>query len=311
MTREQKLERALRAMIDWANSNGAGDGYPGTQAVAALSTPKVEAVPSVADIVPDGCTSVNLVFAEGVLCVNKDGSGYIAVDEEHWDLEDDRCEGPDGPEGSVHWITKFPPGEMEVLRNFLNGAPISRAPTITDEAVERIEEYYSRQIEWSRETFGPALRTGGVIDHIRKELKEIEADPHDLSEWVDVIILAMDGFWRHGGTATDLMPRLLAKQRKNMARAWPDWRTMSEDRAIEHDRSGEADDEAVERAAKHITKWMGFSWKGLLDGRVTDKGFPVFTHGQFGRGFQGRKGDMLDLARTALLAAFPSRGETE
>jgi hypothetical protein len=58
----------------------------------------------------------------------------------------------------------------------------------------------------------------------------------------------------------------------------------------------------VERAAKHITEWMGFSWDGLLDGRVTDKGFPVFTHGQFGWGFQGHKGDMLDLAR----AAFPS-----
>lgn len=100
--------------------------------------------------------------------------------------------------------------------------------------------YYSRQIEWSRETFGPALRTKGVIDHIRKELTEIEREPHDLSEWIDVVILAMDGFWRHGGKAEDLMPALLAKQQKNMARVWPDWRTMSEDSAIEHDRSQDA-----------------------------------------------------------------------
>ncbi|MGQ3281264.1 dATP/dGTP pyrophosphohydrolase domain-containing protein [Shinella sp.] len=35
------------------------------------------------------------------------------------------------------------------------------------------------------------------------------------------------------------LPALLAKQRKNMARSWPDWRTMSEDSAIEHDRSKE------------------------------------------------------------------------
>jgi Protein of unknown function (DUF550) len=54
-----------------------------------------------------------------------------------------------------------------------------------------------------------------------------------------VVILAMDGFWRHGGTAETLMPALLAKQAKNMARTWPDWRTRSEDQAIEHDRSGE------------------------------------------------------------------------
>lgn len=102
-----------------------------------------------------------------------------------------------------------------------------------------IETYYARQIEWSRETFGPAKRTKGVIEHIRKELREIEAEPDDLSEWVDVIILAMDGFWRHGGTPEALMPALLAKQEKNMARAWPDWRTMSEDDAIEHDRSAD------------------------------------------------------------------------
>ncbi|MCW5711289.1 dATP/dGTP pyrophosphohydrolase domain-containing protein [Shinella sp.] len=103
-----------------------------------------------------------------------------------------------------------------------------------------LEAYYARQIEWSRETFGPALRTKGVIDHIRKELTEIEREPHDLSEWIDVVILAMDGFWRHGGKAEDLMPALLAEQQKNMARVWPDWRTMSEDSAIEHDRSRDA-----------------------------------------------------------------------
>lgn len=111
-----------------------------------------------------------------------------------------------------------------------------RARLETVEA-ETIETYFARQIDWSRETFGPALRTGGVIDHIRKELKEIEADPHDLSEWIDVVILAMDGFWRHGGKASDLLPRLLAKQQKNMARTWPDWRSMSENQAIEHVRN--------------------------------------------------------------------------
>lgn len=115
-------------------------------------------------------------------------------------------------------------------------AMLAAAPSAPD-GLETIQTYYERQIEWSRETFGPALRTKGVLDHIRKELAEIELEPHDLSEWVDVVILAMDGFWRHGGNAADLLPALLAKQKKNMARTWPDWRTMSEDRAIEHDRS--------------------------------------------------------------------------
>lgn len=99
--------------------------------------------------------------------------------------------------------------------------------------------YLHRQWAWSKETFGPALRTKGIVQHITKELREIEADPHDLAEWVDVIILAMDGFWRHGGKPEDLLPAMQAKQDKNFARTWPDWRTMGEDQAIEHDRSGE------------------------------------------------------------------------
>jgi hypothetical protein len=100
--------------------------------------------------------------------------------------------------------------------------------------------YLHRQWAWSKETFGPALRTKGIVQHITKELREIEAEPHDLAEWVDVIILAMDGFWRHGGKPEDLLPAMQAKQDRNFARTWPDWRTMGEDQAIEHDRTGEA-----------------------------------------------------------------------
>lgn len=96
-----------------------------------------------------------------------------------------------------------------------------------------------RQRDWSGKTFGPSKRTKGVLDHIRKELAEIEAKPDDLSEWIDVVILALDGAWRHGGSPQDIIDALEAKQRKNEARVWPDWRALPEDRAIEHDRSEE------------------------------------------------------------------------
>ena len=33
-----------------------------------------------------------------------------------------------------------------------------------------------RQAKWFEQTFGPGARTQGVIDHIRKELVEIEAE---------------------------------------------------------------------------------------------------------------------------------------
>jgi hypothetical protein len=91
-----------------------------------------------------------------------------------------------------------------------------------------------RQIGFSLETFGPVRGTKSVIDHIRKELIEIEEDPTDVCEWIDVIILALDGAWRSGFTAREIVAALDAKQTKNELREWPDWRTADPDRAIEH-----------------------------------------------------------------------------
>jgi hypothetical protein len=90
------------------------------------------------------------------------------------------------------------------------------------------------QRDWSEATFGPGDRLLGVLDHIRKELGEIEENPTDVSEWVDVIILAFDGAWRAGWEPQEIIDAIKAKQAKNEARTWPNWRTMSADKAIEH-----------------------------------------------------------------------------
>ena len=100
-----------------------------------------------------------------------------------------------------------------------------------------MEAHLERQRAWSRETFGMLQRPAGVIDHIRKELLEIEADPTDLEEWVDVIILAFDGAWRAGWEPPDILKAIVAKQTKNESRVWPDWRTADPDKAVEHIRS--------------------------------------------------------------------------
>jgi hypothetical protein len=94
--------------------------------------------------------------------------------------------------------------------------------------------HLARQREWSRATFGPGRRTRGLVDHIRKELAEIEAAPDDVVEWVDVVILALDGAWRSGAEPQQVIDAIKAKQARNEARTWPDWRAMSEDQAIEH-----------------------------------------------------------------------------
>jgi hypothetical protein len=104
------------------------------------------------------------------------------------------------------------------------------------------EAHIVRQIEFSARTFGPGARTSGVIDHIRKELSEIEADPSDIYEWIDVIILGLDGAWRAGFTPSQIVEALVAKQSKNEARDWPDWRTVPMDKAIEHNRNSESEE---------------------------------------------------------------------
>lgn len=100
--------------------------------------------------------------------------------------------------------------------------------------------HLARQRAFSERTFGPGTRTLGVLDHIRKELLEIEADPTDLSEWIDVVILALDGAWRAGWAPQAIIDAIVEKQARNEKRVWPDWRTAPADQAIEHDRTGES-----------------------------------------------------------------------
>lgn len=96
--------------------------------------------------------------------------------------------------------------------------------------------HIERQREFSLRTFGPGPRTAGVLDHIAKELDEIRKAPTDLSEWADIIILALDGAHRTGAEPQDIIDAIVAKQTKNEARDWPDWRTQDPDKAIEHHR---------------------------------------------------------------------------
>ncbi|MCA9223804.1 MAG: DUF550 domain-containing protein [Planctomycetales bacterium] len=116
--------------------------------------------------------------------------------------------------------------------------------------------YLTRQITFSRGAFGPARRHKGVVEHIKKELEELEDAGGSPDEWVDLVMLSLDGLTRavrerlregtdimqgfeptHDRIARDSVAVIVGKLAKNELRDWPDWRTASEDQAIEHDRS--------------------------------------------------------------------------
>ncbi len=110
---------------------------------------------------------------------------------------------------------------------------------------EELDENFSlinhieRMREFSLKTFGPGEKIKPVINHIKKELVEIEENPKDLYEWIDVILLALDGAWRSGASPEQIVEVLQEKQNIVEARTWPDWRTLPDDATIEHDRTGE------------------------------------------------------------------------
>lgn len=100
--------------------------------------------------------------------------------------------------------------------------------------VVNLEAILRSQIRWSSETFGPGPRTKSITNHIRKELAEIEAAPTDLEEWIDVVLLGLDGAWRTGATPAEIVQTLLAKMMTNRSRRWPDWRTLRDGEPTEH-----------------------------------------------------------------------------
>lgn len=98
-----------------------------------------------------------------------------------------------------------------------------------------LAHHLARQYDFSQNTFGIGQRTFGIIDHIKKELKEIQDEGgQDLMEWIDVVILAFDGALRMGFSPQEISDALDAKQTINEKRKWPDWRKADPDKAIEH-----------------------------------------------------------------------------
>ena len=133
---------------------------------------------------------------------------------------------------------------------------VPTAPVIDQPGEERFDflQHLKEQAEWSGMTFGPGTRTRGLCDHISKELKEIEKAAavarffstdsrfveEDraglLEEWIDIVILGLDGAWRTGSSPQQIIDALVAKTKKNHAREVARL-AADPNKAIEHDRT--------------------------------------------------------------------------
>lgn len=122
------------------------------------------------------------------------------------------------------------------LAEALAGEHLLRRPDITGGPVSGYDlvAHLTRQIAFSKKAFGPFDRTPGIVAHIRKELDEVAASPGDVTEWMDIVLLGLDGAWRAGYSEEEITEALAAKLAKNEARQWPDWRDIPPDQPIEH-----------------------------------------------------------------------------
>jgi hypothetical protein len=144
----------------------------------------------------------------------------------------------DGPwvEGHYIRVDHLPAFINIIAKAWFSAAPVAQPLTPPFDFAAHLR----RQAEFSSRTFGPGARVEGVTDHIAKELIEVRDSGGALAEWIDVVILGLDGCWRSGATPDEIIGAMVAKQTKNEGRSWPDWRSADPDKAIEHDRGADA-----------------------------------------------------------------------
>lgn len=76
-----------------------------------------------------------------------------------------------------------------------------------------------KQQRWSKETF-PDADYESCLKHLEKELVEVRADPGDVMEWADLVILALGGAMRAGHTPYAICKAIEGKVAINMGRTW-------------------------------------------------------------------------------------------
>lgn len=106
------------------------------------------------------------------------------------------------------------------------------AAEVEEETLGRVSDFIRCQRAFSLRAFGNGQRTEGICKHIEKELSEIRANPADVDEWMDVVILAFDGAWRAGHSPKAIEHALGCKLKTNIGRQWPN--PISEDEPCEH-----------------------------------------------------------------------------
>ena len=94
--------------------------------------------------------------------------------------------------------------------------------------------FWGAQAEWSEATFGTIAERGpiGPLKHLKKEVDETLAKPHDLEEYADMLFLLVDATRRAGFTYDQWVEKAFEKLEKNKKRTWA--KPTASDEPVEH-----------------------------------------------------------------------------
>lgn len=98
---------------------------------------------------------------------------------------------------------------------------------------DAVHDLASELSEWSQATFGTDAERGplGALKHLEKEAREAQADPTDVAEYADCLILTLDAARRAGFKPLELFRAAYQKLQVNKARTWP---KPTSDEPVEH-----------------------------------------------------------------------------
>ena len=91
-----------------------------------------------------------------------------------------------------------------------------------------------RHKNWADKTFGINRGVLGRIKHIEKELIELKNNPNGPEEWIDILMLTLDGLGLIGLSPENILEELYSKLEKCKNRKWPDWKSADPNKPIEH-----------------------------------------------------------------------------
>lgn len=85
--------------------------------------------------------------------------------------------------------------------------------------MHRLRKFQHDTFQWAKATF-PEATTETCFNHLKREIKEILADPSDMTEWADGLMLYLQAASYSGVNVDELLPYMQDKFAVNKQRDW-------------------------------------------------------------------------------------------